>query len=570
MTSSRSLATCPDSATGPVSAPARYRLRFAAEALSAAWRNCQATRRGGRARHSWALAGLSVARWAAASALLLPLLLAAAAPAAGAPQQGLTGLLAGSSIPDPRPIFQNSSRNPFGLVNVGKYASPVFADLDGDGDLDALVGERYGNTVYFRNTGTPSRPAFAAPSSNPFGLSDVGEWSRPTFADLDGDGDLDAFIGERYGNTVYFRNTGSTTAPAFAAPTNNPFGLDFVQYQSDPTFADLDADGDLDAFIGDLYGNTVYFRNSGAVTAPAFAAASNNPFGLADVGWNASPAFADLDGDGDLDAFIGQADLSVVYFRNTGVPIHPAFIAAGSNPFDLADVGRNPNPTSPTWITTVTLTCISARPWVTRSTSATAAPRLRPPSPCRASTPSAWQTWAGTPIRPSPTWTAMATWTPSSDMTLATPGTSRTPARRRARPSSLSTGNPFGLTYVAGMPAPPSPTWMATATWTPSSVYGDGTTQFFRNTGTASAPAFAGSSANPFGFGDVGWHAHPAFADLDGDGDLDAFIGENYGNTVYFQNTGTATAPAFAAPSTNPFGLADVGYYGQPDLCGPG
>jgi len=32
-------------------------------------------------------------------------------------------------------------------------SSPVFADLDGDGDLDAFIGERYGNTFFFQNTG---------------------------------------------------------------------------------------------------------------------------------------------------------------------------------------------------------------------------------------------------------------------------------------------------------------------------------------------------------------------------------------------------------------------------------
>ena len=38
------------------------------------------------------------------------------------------------------PIFQTAVTNPYGLSNVGSFARPTFADIDGDGDLDALIG----------------------------------------------------------------------------------------------------------------------------------------------------------------------------------------------------------------------------------------------------------------------------------------------------------------------------------------------------------------------------------------------------------------------------------------------
>ena len=93
---------------------------------------------------------------------------------------------------------------PFGLSNVGLYASPTFADIDGDGDLDAFIGESNGNTLFFRNTGNASSAAFAAATPNPFGLSDVGGWSSPTLADIDADGDLDAFVGDSDGLIHFF------------------------------------------------------------------------------------------------------------------------------------------------------------------------------------------------------------------------------------------------------------------------------------------------------------------------------------------------------------------------------
>src|SRR5689334_18640660 len=96
----------------------------------------------------------------------------------------------------------------------------------------------------------PGTPVFSGPVANSYGLGDVGPWARPTFADIDGDGDLDAIIGEIYGDTLVYLNTGSASAPAFsAAPLTNPYGLTNVGYSSNPSFVDIDGDGDLDAII---------------------------------------------------------------------------------------------------------------------------------------------------------------------------------------------------------------------------------------------------------------------------------------------------------------------------------
>jgi hypothetical protein len=67
---------------------------------------------------------------------------------------------------------------------------------------------------------------------------------------------------------------------------------------------------------------------------------------------------------------------------------------------------------------------------------------------------------------------------------------------------------------------------------------------------SAADPSFVPPPAVTLRFPNVGYQSAPTFADLDGDGDLDAFIGERYGDTFFFENTGTSTAPAFAAPAT--------------------
>ena len=207
------------------------------------------------------------------------------------------------------PIFSRSTNpfGPFGTTDVGQLSTPAFADLDGDGDLDALIGS--GDGVHFlRNTGTPQAPIFVAAVVDPFGIANVGSFSAPAFADIDGDGDLDLLVGDASGNTAFFQNTGTPTAPAFTAPVANPFGLATVGSFSAPAFADLDGDDDLDALVGTFDGATVYFENAGTPTAPAFAAPVTNPFGLTTVGQRSRPTLANVDGDGDLDAFVGEYD----------------------------------------------------------------------------------------------------------------------------------------------------------------------------------------------------------------------------------------------------------------------
>ena len=128
--------------------------------------------------------------------------------------------------------------------------------------FDAFIGNSAGNTLFSKNTGSNNNPVFSAASINPFGLTDVGSYASPTFVDIDGDGDLDALISNADGNTLFLENTGSTNSPLFAAPSTNPFGLADVGLKANSTFVDIDGDGDLDAFIGDLNGNTHFFINS--------------------------------------------------------------------------------------------------------------------------------------------------------------------------------------------------------------------------------------------------------------------------------------------------------------------
>ena len=151
---------------------------------------------------------------------------------------------------------QTGGNNPFNGVDVGKQSRPTFVDIDGDGDMDVFIGRFSGTILYYKNTGTALSPTFVPQggTNNPFNSVDIGDISNPSFVDVDGDGDMDAFIGDKLGTILYYKNTGTALSPTFALHTggSNPLNVD-VGYNSAPSFADLDGDGDMDAFIGEFY-----------------------------------------------------------------------------------------------------------------------------------------------------------------------------------------------------------------------------------------------------------------------------------------------------------------------------
>lgn len=474
------------------------------------------------------------------------------------------------------PVFTTPATTPFGLADVGTLAAPSLADLDGDGDLDLLAGDYYGNLLFFANTGTPTIPAFAAPTTNSFGLADVGPFhAAPSVADLDHDGDLDILVGKHVGTTVFFTNTGTNTAPAFAAPVTNPFGLTIYHQSGVPALVDIDGDGDLDLLMGDETGATHGFRNTGTPTAPAFAGPATNAFGLPAVPRFAAPALADLDGDGDLDALVGDFFGDTVFFANTGTASIPAFDSSFIDPFGLPSVGRDAAPQFADLDADGVLDAVMGSGdgrlglLVNVGTAGTPTFVLSVTNPFGNADVGSRATPALGDVDGDGDLDAFAGNSSGQTFFFANTGAASTPA------FAAPIVNPFGLTSVGGGGDSAPQLADLDADGDLDCVLGgrDGGTAFFRNTGTATAPEFAAPVTNAFGLSDVGRDATPALADLDGDGDLDALIGNYYGSTTFFENVGSVTQPAFAAPLTRPFGLASVGYGAAPavaDLDGDG
>ena len=405
----------------------------------------------------------------------------------------------------PDPIFNNAVANPFGMDD------PIYVDIDGDSDLDAFIGDKF-----YKNTGSKTEPIFAAPISKAFGLGlpHMSLGGGSAFSDIDGDGDLDAFTGTYEGQVLFYRNTGTFSKPSFAAALENPFGLSGTSASSAPTFVDIDGDGDLDMFSGSGYQGTHFFKNTGTATNPVFAKPVIDPFGITSSRGYSTPTFVDIDGDGDLDLFIQNDHYlfsGTSFFRNIGTDSNPFFYQdtptrfgiPGDNYVNLtfADIDGDDD-----------MDAFIGSQFYQNSDTAVNLPDFS---------------------------------TYVSDFGINDETLTWSPAPAFVDIDGDGDMDAFiGLGYDGNDPNSPD-----AAT---------GNVLFYKNIGTKNQASFAPAVKNPFGLKDVGKDAMPTFVDIDGDHDMDAFISNAAGNTLFFKNTGTITNPTFAAPTTNPFGLVKV------------
>ncbi len=199
------------------------------------------------------------------------------------------------------------------FLSLGKQfcVTLAFGDLDGDGDQDLLTGNFYGTLAYFKNQGSSKEPSYILLDSN-YSNIDVGQKSAPALTDIDGDGDLDLLIGEARGIIKYFRNEGTAESPDFVLQENT--------YQSitgfiGPSIAigDVNGDGLLDLVKGgDTLASQIWI-NSGSKANAHFTTPINFETPL-----SFTPALVDIDGDGDLDLFGGCQAGGMAYYDNTG------------------------------------------------------------------------------------------------------------------------------------------------------------------------------------------------------------------------------------------------------------
>ena len=237
------------------------------------------------------------------------------------------------------------------VPDVGVDAAPALVDIDGDGDLDLFAGTGaagwftlFGNIHYFENTGSPEVYQFIERTANYFTI-DTGKKSVPRLVDIDGDGDLDLFIGNMSGILTYYENIGNAAAPHFTLEYINYPGIAPAASLS-PEFVDIDADGDYDLFHGwynsNSQGKIALYENIGTANNPQLEVITYDLLGPFNDG-EVSPALCDIDNDGDFDLFIGGYPGNIMYYRNEGDFSRFNFNLVNEN-YEYIDVGIRARP----------------------------------------------------------------------------------------------------------------------------------------------------------------------------------------------------------------------------------
>ncbi len=221
-------------------------------------------------------------------------------------------------------------------LETSGYNAPAAGDLNGDGRLDLVVGVLGGafnpvktSTANLYELDQTAPGVWSVATTHLLDGIDLGAETIPAFADIDGDGDLDLVVGTkiepdnpRTGGLYWFENVGSRTAPALRLRGHLTV---LPAFHDAPALGDLDGDGLPDLVVGQFQDAVAWYHNSGKSGPDRFVLVDSAVVRLP-RGSNAVPELYDVDGDGDLDLFLGDAGGRVAFFRNDGSKQVPHFV----------------------------------------------------------------------------------------------------------------------------------------------------------------------------------------------------------------------------------------------------
>lgn len=208
--------------------------------------------------------------------------------------------------------FGNASQQPSHVISAitgGINAEGiVLLDYDNDGDLDFIVDNQTFGVDIMSNDGTGN---FTHVNNASTGLPAAGtSGDYAAAADFDNDGYVDVCIRRTTESDIYRNNgNGTFTANGFneAASNGNKGGV---------CWADFDNDGDLDLFWADNSVNQIWRNDNGSFIATGEPGASSGTVAALNAASIDGCTAADVDNDGDIDLFIGNIHTDSYLFIN--------------------------------------------------------------------------------------------------------------------------------------------------------------------------------------------------------------------------------------------------------------
>lgn len=258
----------------------------------------------------------------------------------------------------PNPEFPTSENDASLIKPTEQHAkhsgSTVLAlDYDNSGVLDLVLGDvSYPNLNLLLNGGTlPNTNSLMVSSDNTFPSNSLPAnlhmFPAAFWLDVDFDYKKDLIIGanaknisENETSILYYKNMGSNSSPTFVYQSKAFLQEEMIEHGSGsiPVFFDFDQDGLEDLFVSNFYrykptldkeGSIAYYKNTGTANEPVFTFIDYDFLNLSasSYGLRMVPTFGDLDNDGDKDLLLGLENGTLVYYQNTSVAPAMSFAA---------------------------------------------------------------------------------------------------------------------------------------------------------------------------------------------------------------------------------------------------
>lgn len=220
---------------------------------------------------------------------------------------------------------------------------PSFYDIDNDGDLDMLVGSNTSQLLLFKCNGmTEDVPLYEPPVI--LAIASNSTYHTPTLIDIDEDGLVDLVTGNKEGKLSYYKNIGSKSNSNFSLITHN-FGninvtdlLHSYSGYSVPVF--FKSNNRIRLLVGSESGNIFYYPSISLTENAAFIP-KNDIFKNFKEGIRSSVSVANIDNDEFVDLVIGNYSGGVVLYK--GEEAGPEGIWESERP-EYKSLKISPNP----------------------------------------------------------------------------------------------------------------------------------------------------------------------------------------------------------------------------------